>query len=67
MLEDRNHEYGFVYGAVAVSKVHKDELAGTVQIELKTKHEDIQIRFDKAGRILSMWDRDGNYFKREFT
>lgn len=42
-------------------------MAGTVQIELKTRYEDIQIRFDKEGRILSMWDRDGNHFKREFT
>lgn len=56
-----NYEDGFVLGAAAV-KALRDQDTGSVQIEIKTSKEDLQIRIDRFGKVVKLWDRTGTLY-----
>ena len=52
-FEDK--QFGFVYGAAEITRIHSDEKTGKVFIDLKTKKRTIQIHITKTG-IIRLFD-----------
>lgn len=56
--------YGFIYGAGEITRIHSNSKTGQVILELKTSKENIQITINKTGKI-KIHNSKGEEWKKE--
>jgi hypothetical protein len=62
MIEYKELEYGFKYGAAEVTRAFSDHKKGWITLIIKTPKAEIQVYVTKTGKI-RIHDPDGEWFK----
>lgn len=67
IVEYKELEYGFKYGAAKVTRLFSDEKKGWVTLGIETPKASVQIYVTKTGKIRVFTPGGGEWFKSERT